>query len=320
MPQNLRTEDQRPNVDVELDRPSWLTVDVWPHRLRSHHDRGHVLHYVDEGPDDPDAPTLVLLHAGTWSFIWRDLIARLAPNHRCLSIDFPGAGLSTGGPDDIDLASFAGIVDRWLDHLGIERATFVIHDLGGLVGIAAAAAKPERVDGLVVINSFAWPAETSMLRAMLGLMGSRTMTATLGNLRTIPRMTRTRFGVGRHYDRADRAAFYGPYAGRPERGRGFHRAMASARRSSDLAERAASALASTLAELAVLTIFGERNDPFGFGDRWQTLFPSAIANVVPGGNHFPMCDAPDEVAGWIEDWFATRSRVRGRSGPTPGGG
>ena len=82
--------------------------------------------------------------------------------------------------------------------------------------------------------------------------------------------------------------------------------------------------ATTLAHVPVLTVFGERNDPFGFADRWRSLFPQAESRVVPGGNHFPMCDAPDEVAGWIRAWAGdrsvSRSRARWRSGPAPASG
>jgi hypothetical protein len=41
------------------------------------------------------------------------------------------------------------------------------------------------------------------------------------------------------------------------------------------------------------TIFGQRNDPFGFQPRWKQLFPHARDVVVLKENHFPMCDAPD---------------------------
>ena len=39
-------------------------------------------------------------------------------------------------------------------------------------------------------------------------------------------------------------------------------------------------------------MFGEENDPFGFADRWHSIFPDATSWVVDGGNHFPMCDDP----------------------------
>ena len=56
-------------------------------------------------------------------------------------------------------------------------------------------------------------------------------------------------------------------------------------------------------DLPVLTIFGERNDPFEFQKCWKVLFPSARQLVVPNGHHFPMCDDPTLVATSIKGWY-----------------
>ena len=72
---------------------------------------------------------------------------------------------------------------------------------------------------------------------MLGFMGSRFAIWTMGTTRVVPRMTRSSFGVGRHFDRAERRAFFAPYR-RRSRARNFHRTMRSARRSSDLFDQA----------------------------------------------------------------------------------
>lgn len=287
-----------------IDRPDWLDEDVWPYQVRTYVHGATPLHYLDEG----DGSVVVLVHAGTWSFVWRDLVRELRPHVRCLALDFPGAGLSGGGRDDVDLARYAEALDDWLDHLGIDEATFVVHDLGGVVGVTAAAARPRRVTRLVAVNSFAWPAGPRALRVMLGAMGSPTATALLGTFRVVPRLTRTSFGVGQHLDRTDRRAFFGPFRSR-ERSRNFHRTMASARRSPDLFAAADEALRTTLRRLPVLTVFGERNDPFGFGDEWRERFPHADSHVVEGGNHFPMCDDPEQVGRWILDWLDADDQV-----------
>lgn len=168
----------------QIDRPSWLARQQWPFALRRfehHRTDGETLdiHYTDEG----SGPVLVFVHAGMWSFIWRDTISALRREFRCITMDFPGAGLSSGGRRDIDLSTFPDIVNAVLDHRGIERATFVIHDLGGVVGVLAAAARPERFEGLVTTNSFAWPPNGRALKTMLAIVGSRTVTATLGTAR-----------------------------------------------------------------------------------------------------------------------------------------
>ena len=281
----------------DLERPDWLGEDVWPFIVRTFHHDGRRIHYLDEG----SGPTLVFVHAGMWSFVWRDLIRHLSRDFRCLTLDFPGAGLSDGERGDIDLASFAQLTSDWLDHLGVDRATLVVHDLGGVVGVAAGAQRPERIGGIVAINSFAWPPDRRALRVMLGVMGSRTATALLGTPRLIPRLTGTRFGVGRLLQRSDRRAFSAPYR-RRGRGRNFHRAMRSAARSSALFESATLALSTTLRGRPAMTVFGEKNDPFEFAVTWQHFFPHATSHVIDGGNHFPMCDAPDDVAGFIRQW------------------
>lgn len=296
MPQETNTTGT-----TDLERPTWLTNDVWPFAVRTYHHGGRRIHYVDEG----DGPPVVLVHAGFWSFIWRDLIVELRSEFRCLALDFPGAGLSDGTRGDVDLALYADLLDAWLHDLAIDRAMFVVHDLGGVVGVTAAARSPERVDGLVAINAFAWPPDQRALRGMLRIMGSRPAAGVLGTMRVIPRMSRSSFGVGKRFERADKRAFFAPYRRSRGRSRNFHRTMRSASRSPELFDRADRALRTTLRNRPALTVFGEKNDPFGFAESWRERFPNATAHVIENGNHFPMCDAPGEVAGYVRTWYAS---------------
>jgi pimeloyl-ACP methyl ester carboxylesterase len=113
-------------------------------------------------------------------------------------------------------------------------------------------------------------------------------------------LTATSFGVGRYMDTPSRAAFF---KGMGTRGRrAFHNYIRDARQCDKLYEEIARALAGPLSGLPLLTIFGERNDPFGFQQRWKALFPGARQVVVSKGNHFPMCDDPGLVAEEIRSW------------------
>jgi haloalkane dehalogenase len=136
---------------------------------------------------------------------------------------------------------------------------------------------------------------------MLAVVGSRTATATLGSARLVPRLTRGKAGVGLHYGEADRQAFFGPYRRRAA-SRNFHRAMRSARQARDLYAEAERRLRANHGSLPVLTVFGEKNDPFGFADRWRAMFPHARSWTVPSGNHFPMCDDPNGYTSRLRDW------------------
>ncbi len=290
-----------------LERPDWLAPERWPFTIRHYEHRtldrqSTAIHYTDEG----DGPVLVFVHAGMWSFLWRDVIVELRSDFRCITLDFPGAGLSKGDPADVNLETFPSVVNGLLDHLDVESATFVLHDLGGVVGVVAAGERPARVDGLVATNSFSWPADGRALKTMLAIMGSKFATGFLGTFRVVPRMTRSTSGVGRHYEDGDRAAFFGPYRNRTL-SRNFHRAMRSARHSTELFRKAETTLTAELSHLPVFAVFGEKNDPFGFADRWQKMFPTAARWTVPGGNHFPMCDDPIGYATRLRAWH--RSEV-----------
>jgi pimeloyl-ACP methyl ester carboxylesterase len=286
---------------MDTIRPRWLTPDAYPFTVRHVELSGGPVAYVDEGA----GPTLVFVHAGMWSFVFRDVIARLRPHVRCVTLDFPGYGLSPATADDLTLADLADVLDEFLTTLDLRGVTVVAHDLGGPVALAAAARRRTRVAGLVLANTFAWTPDTWALRAMLRTMGSAPMQRFGAATNLVPRLTATRFGVGRHLSPEGRAAFLGPFVDRAVRRR-FHALMGSVLRERDLTDRVANATRTVLNDLPVLTIFGERNDPFGFQQRHAATFPDHTAVVVARGNHFPMMDDPDLFATAVRHWHQHR--------------
>ena len=254
---------------------------------------------VDEG----SGPVLLLVHAGMWSFVWRDLIVELSRDFRCVAVDFPGSGL-TEAPDEypVGLESNSRLLEEVVvDRLGLGDVTLVVHDVGGLIGLAVAARRPDLVRGLVLMNTFGWP-PPRLLKGMLRLMGSPLLRGLDTATNFVPRLTSGRFGVGRHLGRPARTGFLGPTQERARR-RTFHQLMADASRSTRLLEPIETALQTSLADLPVLTIFGQYNDPLHFQARWRELFPHARQVVVPRGNHFPMNDDPLGVAAAIRSWW-----------------
>lgn len=133
---------------------------------------------------------------------------------------------------------------------------------------------------------------------MLRVMGSVPMRELDAFTRRLPAASSTRFGVGRHWDRAARRTFR---RGMSRHGtRALHRYVQSARHHdyTDI-EHATRALA----DRPVLTIFGRRNDPLHFQPQWAERFDDIRQLELPGGYHFPMCDAPGLVATSISSWF-----------------
>lgn len=285
-------------------RPRWLSHEQYPFAVRRLEVADGPLASVDEG----DGPTLLFVHAGMWSFVFRDVITRLRDTFRCVALDFPGFGLAAAGPHDLGLEDLSRVLGEAMTVLDLRDVTIVAHDLGGPVALAAAAAQRDRISGLVLANTFAWTPDQRALRAMLRIVGSRTAEAVGAATNVVARLTSTRFGVGRHLDAAGRTAFRGPFRDRAVRRR-FHRLVASALADPGFTDEVDRATRTVLADLPVLTIFGERNDPFGFQARHAARFADHAGVVVDGGNHFPMMDDPDLFAGSVRAWHVRAVRT-----------
>lgn len=288
-----------------VQRPEWLPAREWPWPIHAVATPAGRIAVTDTG----SGPTLLLAHVGSWGYIWRDLVLDLSRDFRCVVFDSPGGGLSERvGWRGSSLTRAAQAVSAVVLALGLDRFTLVAHDLGGPSGIAAAGDMQERVEGMVVVNSFGWRPAGRAFTGMLGLMGSgamRELDSRTGLLRSI---TSRGFGAGRSWTPGQRRIFR----------RGLDRAammtwhgyFADAARNGDLYERVDAALAGPLAGKPLLTVFGEWNDPFGFQSRWRALFPDCVQRVVPKGGHFPMGDDPAQVAAWIREWHGAHVGAR----------
>jgi pimeloyl-ACP methyl ester carboxylesterase len=281
-----------------LDRPSWLPSSAWPWDTYALDRPEGRIAVTDTG----HGPTLLFVHVGSWSYVWRDVVLRLQNDFRCVTIDAPGCGLSDRlrGPT---LARAGDAVIAVIDALQLRDVTLVAHDLGGPAGFLAAARRADRIAALAAVNCFAWTPTGPAFRGMLALMGSAPVREMDVATNILARITSTSFGVGRHFSRADRAVFRAGIDA-PAR-RAWHAYFRDARGARALYSEVDAALRGSLADRPLLTIFGQFNDPLRFQPRWKALFPSAHQLKVRRGNHFPMCDDPDLVASALKA-FAER--------------
>lgn len=113
---------------------------------------GSWLSLIDAG----NGPPILLGHGYLWnSDMWGPQINLLVRNNRVIVPDMWGHGQSGPLPDGTrDLAGLAAQMVDLLDHLGIERCVVVGLSMGGMWGAHLAAAAPDRVAGLVMMNSF----------------------------------------------------------------------------------------------------------------------------------------------------------------------
>lgn len=278
-------------------RPHWLPSDVYPFTVRELSLPTGTVAYIDEG----EGATMLFIHAGMWSFVWRDVIVRLRDRFRCVAIDFPGFGLAPEHDGAATLEAMSKTVGDLADALDLGPVTLVLHDLGGPVGLGWAGRHPDLVRGLVLANTFAWNPDKPVLRGMLRLLSSRAATAIGTATNLIPRLSATRFGVGRHLSRRDRGAFLGPFLDRSRRTR-FHRLLRAPLVETGYLDGVERVVTGPLREVPALTIFGARNDPFRFQDRHAEIFRDHEGLVIHKGNHFPMMDDPDVFAAALVDW------------------
>ncbi len=278
-----------------LAPPAWLPPAVWPFEANQLYVDGSAIALVDIGKGPP-----LLFYTGIGSFVWRDVLLRLCADFRCVVLDPPGIGLSSPVPRSAaTLANSARAVTAVIQALDLKNVTLVVHDTSGPPALAAAARTPDRIRGIVGVNTFGWRPAGWAFRGMLALMGSalvRRIDVATGLLAYI---STTAFGVGRHLDDASRGAYREGFA----RSIGaFHDYLGEARFSDELYDEVTRALTGPFRRLPLLTIFGERNDPLGFQPQWRRLFPDARQVVIPKGNHFPMCDDPVFVSETIRAW------------------
>jgi pimeloyl-ACP methyl ester carboxylesterase len=113
--------------------------------------------YREAGP--PDGPTVLLLHG--WpasSHMFRDLMPQLADRFRLIAPDYPGFGFSDApGPHEFAYTfdHLADIVEKFVDALGITKASLYVQDYGGPIGFRLASKRPDLIRAIVVQNAVA---------------------------------------------------------------------------------------------------------------------------------------------------------------------
>jgi pimeloyl-ACP methyl ester carboxylesterase len=114
--------------------------------------------YREAGPRH--APTLLLLHGfPSSSFMFRELMPRLADRWHVIAPDYPGFGDSDfppAGEYEYSFAQLTRTLDKFTVALGLTRYALYLQDYGAPIGLRLAIAHPERVTALIVQNGNAY--------------------------------------------------------------------------------------------------------------------------------------------------------------------
>ena len=113
--------------------------------------------------DQGKGPVLLFLHGNpTSSYLWRDVIAPLSTQARCVAPDLLGMGssdkLSASAADSYGLVEHRDYLDDLLDQLDLgDDITLVLHDWGSALGFDWTRRHPARVSGLVYMEALVRP-------------------------------------------------------------------------------------------------------------------------------------------------------------------
>jgi pimeloyl-ACP methyl ester carboxylesterase len=109
---------------------------------------------------DPSAPVVLLLHGfPTSSFMFRELIPRLADQFRVIAPDLPGFGFTEVPKERKYTYSFdalAHTLEAFTDALGLKRYAIYVFDYGAPTGFRLAMSHPERIAAIVSQNGNAY--------------------------------------------------------------------------------------------------------------------------------------------------------------------
>jgi pimeloyl-ACP methyl ester carboxylesterase len=115
---------------------------------------GTRIHYQEFG--EKNNPTIIMLHGYSSStHTWRETAPRLAKRgFHVLAVDMVGFGYSDKPAwFDYTITSQARMISRFMDRLGIGRATVAGSSYGGTVASTLTLDYPERVEKLILIGS-----------------------------------------------------------------------------------------------------------------------------------------------------------------------
>ena len=133
---------------------------------------GQLVHYRDEAPKadaTPKVPPIVLLHGTSASLhTWDGWALALRSQRRVIRLDLPAFGLT--GPFTGPYAgqtytgdNYARFVLAVLDKLGVQHFVVAGNSLGGEVAWRIAAAAPQRVAALVLVDAAGYPIQNASI-------------------------------------------------------------------------------------------------------------------------------------------------------------
>jgi haloalkane dehalogenase len=257
-------------------------------------------------PRRGDGPVLLLCHGNpTWSFLYRGIISGLRDQFRCIAHDYLGFGLSERPSGfGYTIEEHAQVVGELVDHLDLDGYLTMGQDWGGPISMAVGTARAERVRGVVLGNTWFWPAADLSTKMFSKVMGSPPMQWAILRRnffveKLIPAGTATSLSgaVMDHYRKVKPT---------PEARAGVARMPKEILAARPLLEKLAQDVPAKLGSKPALLVWGMKDFAFKPGPnipRMRTAFPDHVLVELPDAKHYIQEDAPERITQAIIDRF-----------------
>jgi haloalkane dehalogenase len=260
------------------------------------------MHYLDEGEGTP----ILFCHGNpTWSFLYRQIVTRLREQFRCLAVDYLGFGLSERPQAyGYTIEEHARTVGELVDHLQLDGFLTMGQDWGGPISMAVDTVRAERVRGVVLGNTWFWPADTLSMKLFSRIMSSRRMQRAILEKnffveRIVPR------GTARTLTAAE-LDHYRKVQPTPEARRGVAEMPKQILAARPVLERLAREVPAKLGSKPALLVWGMKDfafKPKRMLPRMRATFPDHVLVELPNAKHYIQEDAPGEIADAITRRF-----------------
>lgn len=120
-------------------------------------------HYTSEG----NGPPIIFIHGiGSSLYAWDHIVNGLKSEFRCIRYDLRGHGDSPLPKLPFQLEDLVADLEHLRKTIAVDRAHFVGHSLGGMIGPTYAVAHPERVLTLGLLSTAAGRSESDKEKVM----------------------------------------------------------------------------------------------------------------------------------------------------------
>ena len=286
-----------------MSTPVWPDPETWTWPARWVDSQDGRMHYVRAGT----GPPVVFVHGTpTWSYEWRHALRALSASHEVIAVDHLGFGRSArpSAAAYTPEAHARRFHEAMATLVPADRLALVVHDFGGPIALDWILDHTDRIEHLVIVNSWMWPLEDDPAMGRMARLAGSWLSRQL-------------------YRRANaslRMIMPAAYADRSRLTRAIHAQYLTVFPDADSRERVLFALAKSLAgssgyyaslwsrrerlaDVPVTIVWGMKDSAFkpAMLERWRTALPHAVIRSIEDAGHWPHEERPEEFNAVLED-------------------